>query len=551
MTESPKQSGRRQMAAFAVVCAAVIVARVYLGAIRGGDLRSGWRLPDTYGLTAALIVAACPLAAVAARLGRMYFNPAAATLMAAAAGGLTTAGYNGLVGAIPGGLVGLLISYRIARRIALALLASLAAVAFGVLSGGLALRLDTDLSDGPSVATVLTVIVTLAAAIVFRSLWRRRAGCIEAAEMAAPQTGRLRGRRWVRVLGNMALFCCVVAGLWLSLSVDFARRVWKLTGYMPYRAGVQTSEVAIQPLSWAWLWPGPLAFDGQSVVFPYDATDDDLRAVSGWTTVGMLVVPGDHITDAGLDYLTGLSLRHLSLQSSKITDRGLSTLNRVLALGVMELERSRITAQGLSRFAWAGRLHRLSLKGTRLKDDDLQALRTFTFLWSLSLSGTDITDDGLRHLEPLTRLGDLDVSDTKVTKRGLEILLSFPAPSPFSATLTGKILPAGGGGPLCRLHLARTRLTDDDLRVLTRFGTIFELTLDGNPITDEAMATLSQIRVLSVLSLADTQITDAAMDDFASMDSLQSLNLRGTRVTQDGVNRLRASKPSIMLTWGD
>lgn len=522
MTDSQKQStaGRRQMAAFAVVCACVVAARVYLIAVQG-DLRSGWRMPDGLVETLALLSIAGLLAAVATRLGLRYFNKTSALLMGIAAGGLTTAGYNGLLGAVPGGLVSFLVVSRTARRTALVLLVGLAAIAFGVVSGTFALWLDPDLSDGPSTATIVFVAVALiaAGAVLFRRRFNATTG----------------GWRWLRRPGKVCLLSFVVAGLWLSLSVDMVRRVWHLTGDPRYLSGVWPVDlrvnpygrsIGLRPRSGEWLWPGPLRWDGAFLVLREEVTDNDLRALRGWP-LRMLTIRGNHVTDVGLSHLIAqTSLCDLQLRSSQITDRGMESVSQFQGLVGLELDRSRVTASGLRRLSYLPNLRGLSLKEVRLTDDEMSVLQLFPDLVSLSLGGTGISDEGLRHLEPLTALSNLDLSSTAVTTRGLPIL---------SVRSFGS------------LNLSETELSDQHLGVLASFFTVNELNLDRTRVTDAGMPTLAKISGLASLSLVDTEITDVAIPYFESMPSLRCLNLRGTKVTREGAMRLFESKPNCSL----
>ena len=429
------------MAAFAVVCVCVIAARVYLVAVQGPDAKSGWQLPTGPARTIALVAMAGVLSALAALLGRRHFNKTSAVLMAAAAGGLTTAGYNGLLGAVPGAMVGLLVVSRIARRTALALLVGICAIAFGLVSGTFALWLDPDLSDGPSVATLSFVVVALIASGAV--LFRRRANAAA------------RGWRWLRRLGKVCLLSFIVGGLWLSLSTDLVRRVWRLTRDPRYLSGVWPVDlrlnpygrsIGLRPLSGEWLWPGPLRLDSAFLVLRDEVTDNDLRALRGWTKLWSLTIRGDHITDSGLVHLSALtSLSELRLRSPHVTDQGFESLSQMRGLESLELDRSHVTASGLSKLSPLPRLGHLSLKDVPLDDEGLATLQAFPALRSLSLSGTgtsdaglrylsslplveldlshtNIRDEGLRHITSLVTLGNLNLSETRISKRGLRIL---------------------------------------------------------------------------------------------------------------------------------
>ncbi len=88
---------------------------------------------------------------------------------------------------------------------------------------------------------------------------------------------------------------------------------------------------------------------------------------------------GGEVTDAGLEYLKGLThLQYLGLINTRVTDEGMDRLR-----GLSQLER----------------------------------------LW---LNGTEVTDAGLKRLEGMPQLHWLDLCDTKVTDAGMEHLKGFP-----------------------------------------------------------------------------------------------------------------------------
>lgn len=512
MADLPQRNtaARGQIAAFAVVCVCVVGARIYLAAIHGSDTRLGWRLPDEPAILMALLGFAGVLAAVAAVLTLKYFNKSSAFLMAAAVGGLTTAGYNGLFGAVPGGLVGLLIVSHIARRIALTAVACLAAISFGAITGMAALWLDPDLSDGPNAITVCLVIIALTSAAVLLFRWR-----------GANAAGH--HWRWIRRLGKLCLASLIIAAMWLSLSIDTLRRLANVTANPEWLI----YAVRIRPPSADWLWPGPLTINNLAI--RRDADDDALCGLRCYKELNTLTVLGDRVSDDGLEYLAGLtSLTYLALNSPRITDRGLKSLAGLTRINNLHLNYARVTPQALAQLPFAQSLHTLSLHGATLYDDDLAAMGAFPSLRFLSFAETAIDDGGLRYLKPLQSLRVLNLSGTRITGRGLEYL-------------------AGLG--LQTLDLLGTAITDDDLIALAASGSITDLSLADTKITDAGVLMLAKLSGLQRLYLGNTQVTDASIPYFESMTSLRFLDVRGTKLTKEGVMRLWESKPNCGLGY--
>jgi Leucine-rich repeat (LRR) protein len=513
MTELPKRpiSGRKQTASFAVVCACVVAARVYLFAIHEPGSRSGWRLPDGPLQFAGLLTLAGVLAALAAWLGLKYFNRTSAILMAAVAGGLATANSNGLIGALPGGLVGLLMASSLARRTARVLAAGTAAILLGIAGGALALWFDPDLSDGPCLAasSVLALVLVIAAVAFFG---RRQTAA------AVP------GWRWARRLGKLCLVWLFFAGLWLSLSVDWIRRARSLSHDLSL--DVSFSEpglpywLELRPISEEWLWPGPLRFTRIHFVVRDDVTDEDLQALRGWIELREVTIRGVRVTDAGLAHVSQLtSLCILSLASPHLTDRGVALLADLRGLESLDLDGSQITAEGLKRLTSLPRLRWLSLNDTNLVDDDLAVVPLFAAgLKSLSLCRTAIGDGGMCHL---TSVAHLHISRTKVTRRGIELF---------------------GDRGLNWLDISGCDFCDADLEILAALPFIKGLYLDDLPISDAGVATLAKISGLTTLSLENTAITDAAIPYFEAMPALRWLNLCGTKLSKEGIARLYQTK---------
>jgi hypothetical protein len=113
----------------------------------------------------------------------------------------------------------------------------------------------------------------------------------------------------------------------------------------------------------------------------YLVTDEGLRALSRLRNLKILSLadngdnPGPRVTDAGLEYL-----------------RGLTTLT-VLALGG-----SAVSDKGLERLAVLPNLEFLDLAGTRVTDAGLRHLRRFPTLKTVMLERTAVTAKGARDL---------------------------------------------------------------------------------------------------------------------------------------------------------
>jgi hypothetical protein len=83
-------------------------------------------------------------------------------------------------------------------------------------------------------------------------------------------------------------------------------------------------------------------------------TDRGLSHVNGMRSLLILEVFSPLVTDAGLAHLAGLTtLRHLNLSHTSITDRGLRHLTGLTNLRTLKLRRARVTKDGLQRLRQA------------------------------------------------------------------------------------------------------------------------------------------------------------------------------------------------------
>jgi hypothetical protein len=134
-------------------------------------------------------------------------------------------------------------------------------------------------------------------------------------------------------------------------------------------------------------------------------------------------LPGEAVTDAGLEHLKGLTqLKRLYLEDTRVTDAGLKHLRGLTQLEVLELRSAKVTDAGLEHLKRLTELKDLSLDNTRVTDAGLEHLKGMTQLAGLSLVGTQVTNSGLEHLKVLTKLEYLNLEETKVTHEGVKKL---------------------------------------------------------------------------------------------------------------------------------
>lgn len=117
----------------------------------------------------------------------------------------------------------------------------------------------------------------------------------------------------------------------------------------------------------------------------------------------------------------------LDLMGVAVTDSDMRALSRFRRLEVLLLDDSAVTDAGLEWFERFPALNTLSLTGCHVTDAGLPALAKIGSLQNLELDQTLITDDGLAALAGHASLIVLDIRRTKVRGRGIAQLVDMPA----------------------------------------------------------------------------------------------------------------------------
>ena len=137
-------------------------------------------------------------------------------------------------------------------------------------------------------------------------------------------------------------------------------------------------------------------------------------------SVGKVDLTGSPITDDDLRALHGFTeLHNLVLRRTRITDAGLAHLKTMHKLRVLDLDETGVTDVGLAHLAELNSLRGLYLAKTGVTDAGLPALGSMKKLREIGLRGTAVTDAGLASLHELADLRIVDFRDTQVTEPGV------------------------------------------------------------------------------------------------------------------------------------
>jgi tetratricopeptide (TPR) repeat protein len=193
---------------------------------------------------------------------------------------------------------------------------------------------------------------------------------------------------------------------------------------------------------------------------------------------------------------------------SWLKDQGYNLLGRDYFCGVggVDLDLRTDITPALSRLADLPGVEYLSLDDAL--DRDLRAVGRASDLRTLELDGSGLTDEGLQHLSRLRRLAYLYLG--------------------------------GNQG-----------VTDEGLKALSGLSQLELLDLSGTRVHDEGLRHLRGLKMLSKLDLTCTPVTDAAIDDIVALPALKQIFLIYTGLTADGVAKLEARRPKLVVHYSE
>ncbi len=121
----------------------------------------------------------------------------------------------------------------------------------------------------------------------------------------------------------------------------------------------------------------------------------------------------------GVDYFGHIKE---TLLADVATDAQVALVAQFDRLERLSLEETRVSDRGLAHLKRLTKLSTLNLRSTQVNDAGLAQLEGLSNLTWLDLSRTRVTDEGLIHLQGLTKLSKLYLDRTRVTDAGLKKL---------------------------------------------------------------------------------------------------------------------------------
>ena len=93
-----------------------------------------------------------------------------------------------------------------------------------------------------------------------------------------------------------------------------------------------------------------------------------------------------------------------------------------------------------------------------------------------------------------------------------------------------------------QINLNRSKITNAELKMLTTFQNLKDLSLEQTQISDEGLHYLSKLSKLEWLNLFKSQVSDGGMAQLIKLESLQYLPIGKTKVTDTGLIHIKKIK---------
>ncbi len=129
------------------------------------------------------------------------------------------------------------------------------------------------------------------------------------------------------------------------------------------------------------------------------------QIVTAWPNLESLSLESSTISDIGLSHVGRLRrLQHLIVSRTQITDDGLKSLVKLSRLTTLHADNTNITDRGMAHLEKMTSLEKLDLNFTGITDEGLTGIHRLTNLRRIYFCGTDVTDKGLDCLKPLKKI---------------------------------------------------------------------------------------------------------------------------------------------------
>jgi hypothetical protein len=192
----------------------------------------------------------------------------------------------------------------------------------------------------------------------------------------------------------------------------------------------------------------------------------------------------------------------------------------------------------------------ISLDDSKVTDKGFAVLLNCTNADSLFLRHSGITDETLKKLGGFKKLDYLSLEKTKVGAAGLEAIAALPIKhiAMEGCELTEDAFKAFGKMPtLEELWLSNAKMKADWLKHIAKLPKLKELNLMSADFDDAAAKNLASLSSLQSLTVSNTSLGDAGFQELLKLPNLASLNVDGTKVSKDVYQKAKKDHPKIRL----
>lgn len=223
------------------------------------------------------------------------------------------------------------------------------------------------------------------------------------------------------------------------------------------------------------------------------------------------------------------ALEQIRCGQTRVGDTELQHLANLKTLKAIDLsDCNRVTIKGIEALSKCPKLSFLKVWGDTIDNDCMPFVAKMKSLRVLGLNDTNVTDEGIKQLAELD-LREIHLFRTSIGDESLRVISQMPN--------------------VVTLNLRDTRISDQGIEYLTNLKNLRKLDLSecNSPgITDVSGAHFAKLANLNQLNLWSTKITDAALQPVSQLKNLTWLNLDNTQVTDEGVTILEQMP---QLTW--
>ncbi len=194
----------------------------------------------------------------------------------------------------------------------------------------------------------------------------------------------------------------------------------------------------------------------------------------------------------------------------------------------------------------------LSLEGSKVTDKGFAVLLNCTNTESLFLSRTALTDETLKKLTGFKKLNLLVLGETKVTAAGISPLAALPIKhiAMDSCELTEDVFKSlSKMDTIEQLEMNGAKLKPDWLKHISKLPNLQHISLIDTDFDDEAVKYISSLRNLRVLSLSNTKLSNAGFGDLLKLPNLKGLSVNGTKVTKEVYQKAKRDHPELSLSF--